>query len=442
MRHAWEHHEEDGDEKAEATTTTTGNNQAEAAGSDANATTASPSSSSRFRLACYEPHLVSWWNVVVNNTANVFWVLNGTYNLFPQIASSSDTAARVTYAGAVLGGFFLIVTNYLSFVEAINNTSCDVRIGGGNHRDDDDKKHRRHRRRRFFRRPRKLYGRFTSPIGYNNDNHQDDKFRRRLMEAGFPYIENEEGHLVTTCDYDRAVAVPVALERGERSSATVASGDEDAAEKGNAGGISNSTSTATTVPLIGKTVSIVDDNFCTTTKIVAITQNSESVLSKLSYQWWASCSSTPFEYVGVLTSYVGVWCGILYFIPMCASYPWSLRNDVGEGTTLGLTHTFYAVMAHLSVAEAAGSWWKPVPQRIGWYVAWCNVVGSWGFALCGYFLIPATVGATCCQELATAGSAWACFLGACSYFVGGIIQMIEFANPDPIVLCGKKRSLD
>jgi hypothetical protein len=133
---------------------------------------------------------------------------------------------------------------------------------------------------------------------------------------------------------------------------------------------------------------------------------------------------------------------------MCVSYPWSLRDDVSVGMELvfydllqGLTHTFYTLTAYTSVIEAADSWWEPKLNRIGYYVAVFNVIGSLGFALCGYFLIPSTIGASCCQNLGT-GSSWSCFLGACSYFVASVFQMIEFSNPDPIILCGKERSLD
>lgn len=386
------------------------------------------------KLWCCEPHLVSWWNVISNMTANVFWVLNGTYNLFPYISPNS---AQVTYAGAVLGGFFLITTNYLSLVEAINNTSCDVRTSDR----DDKKKHKR-----VFKRPKKVYGKFKSPIGFDRHVIDQHKFCRELQDLGFPYIESvETKQLLTADDYDKAIQSSIGgKEASMVDESSIEMPQTSIRDSGEAKANASEEGTAISSSLIGKEVNIVDSNFCSTTQVINIVQTKPS--SSQSYQWFTL--HPPFQHIGVLTSFIGVWCALLYMIPMCISYPWSQRTDISQGKELffydllqGLTHTFYALTAHAAVAEAAGSWWKPKPSRIGWYVAMFNVIGSWGFALCGYFLIPGTVGASCCGGLAT-GSSWCCFIGAWSYFVGGLFQMVEFANPNPIVLCGKKRSLD
>jgi len=393
-----------------------------------------PQPSSHLRLWCCEPHLVSWWNVISNMTSNVFWILNGTYNLFPWISSNS---AQVTYAGAALGGFFLITTNYLTYIEAINNTSCDVRVP------DDKKKHKK----RIFVRPRKVYGRFKSPIGYDKHVMDQDKFRQKLIEMGFPYVESVESKkLLTIEDYDKAVTASIPT-KAEESGDVTTSSTSGAGHPEN-GKIAteieiNATEEGANSSLIGAKVNIVDSNYVSTTQVLEITRNKAP--PHRSYQWWSW--HPPVEHIGVLTSVIGLCCALLYMIPMCVSYPWSKRDDISEGKELffydllqGITHTGFAIIAHMSVAEAAGSWWKPKLNAIGYYVAVCNVIGSWGFALCGYFLIPGTVGASCCQNLGQASSI-ACFTGACAYTVGGIIQMIEFANPVPIVFC-KKRFVD
>lgn len=377
----------------------------------------------RIRLWCCEPHLISWWNVISNMTANIFWVLNGTYGLFPQI---SENSAQVTYAGAVLGGFFLITTNYLNYVEAINNTSCDLRLP----RDDDEIKHKK----RIFRRPQKVYGRFKSPIGHDRHLVNRDKFRKHLIEMGFPYIESPESkRLLTANDYDKAVKPT--MESSTAQDATTASLSTNH-ENGKADASSASAEEGKNSSLIGSKVNIVDSNFVTTTQVLNVARNKRT--APKSYQWWTW--HPAIEHLGILNAVVGLICALLYMIPMCVSYPWSLRTDISTGKELffydllqGITHTGFTIISYLSVVEAAGSWWKPKLNTIGYYVAILNVVGSIGFALCGYLLIPGTMGNTCCPNAGTASS-WTCFLGANAYFVAGILQMIEFANPDPISL--------
>ena len=107
-----------------------------------------------------------------------------------------------------------------------------------------------------------------------------------------------------------------------------------------------------------------------------------------------------------------------------------------------IPYIFFTAICQLLIAEAAGSWWKPKWDSIGYWIALFNYIGAWGFLLCGALAIPDTVGSTCCPNIAKWGSAFACFWGSCSYFIGGVLMCIEFANPQPISLCKKKAESD
>jgi len=192
-----------------------------------------------------------------------------------------------------------------------------------------------------------------------------------------------------------------------------------------------------TTPLIGAKVNINDCQFVCTTVVEGLSRSPahDKLLSWQHYDWWSW--HPAWNQVGVLSAHIGLLCSLLYFIPMCAGYPLSKR-EVNEGVEVFfvdllqvITHLFFVFTAHLSMAEAAGSWWKPKLNSSGYYIGFFNAIGAWGFTLCGALPIPDTVGSSCCPNAGYASSL-VCFVGGCGFFVSGILMWFEFSNPDPI----------
>jgi len=392
----------------------------------------------KIRFFRVEPHLISWWVTVSNMAAATWWVINGTFGLWPGATSSDERSAKLSWAAAIVAGFFLITTNYFTLVEAINNCHAEIRK---------PLLDKRRRDKRTFQRQDKVYGHYKSPINHNNHGVDTLKTRRHLLHAGFPYIEDPAtGKLVTTDDYSRAISQYI-----EQMSTSVKAPDEENNHNDVEEGVEipevNSSNHPTT--LIGRKVHINDSTFVCTTSVTEVSLNKahDELLSRNYYDWW---SWTPaWDHVGVISGYVGVLMAILYFIPMTAAYPLGQRDDVRQGVELFfidllqlITHLWYALLNHLQIAEAAGSWWKPKFNYIGYWIGCFNAVGSWGFCLTGMFLIPDTVNASCCDFWSTR-AAQAVFIAGSGYFVAGVLMIVEFANPDPIYLpCGKKRPQD
>ena len=199
------------------------------------------------------------------------------------------------------------------------------------------------------------------------------------------------------------------------------------------------------VELIGKELNILSNNFsCTTTitDVAALRDHDEEG----HYAWWTW--NPDMRSAGILLAFIAFLCAIIYLIPMCAEWPMA-QNAASEGTTLFfvdilqvIPYIGFAATGHVYIFEAAHSWWKPRFDSIGYYIAVFNTVGAYGFLFCGALAIPGTVGSTCCPNMARWGSSFACFWGSVSYFLGGVLMWLEFANPQPIaIVCSKRKTV-
>jgi len=356
------------------------------------------------RVWTCEPHIVTWWLNLTNEIANIFWTVSGVFATWPSAASNSeDAASRTVYAAGIIAGVFMIISCYLSYVEAINHTHADLVLPTTKSAQVDA--------RRFLR-PRRIYGMHRSPLGQHGI---DDKKRLQLLQMGYPIVETTTGQLITTDIADEAIM------------------------KHKLGAASDETFQDLQVKVNMHTGKYV----CTTqvVHIAPVPDDGAFFNKEKSYMWWTW--KPALNHLGVLCALIGFLSAIVYLIPMCVEYPLAKNGNASVGVTLFFVdilqvvpYMCFVATGHLYIAEAAGSWWKPKLDSIGWWITVCNTVGAYGFLLCGALAIPGTVGSTCCPDMARWGSALACFWGSCSYLVGGILMMFEFANPEPIIVCG------
>jgi hypothetical protein len=352
------------------------------------------------RVWTCEPHIVTWWLNLTNEIANIFWTVSGVFATWPSAASSADAAARIVYAAGIIAGAFMIVSCYLSYVEAINHSHADLVLPAA--------KNAQVHIRRFFR-PRRIYGMNRSPLGRHDI---DDNKRRQLLRMGYPVVESSTGRVITIDIFDEAIMK-------QRSVGAI---DDE-----------------TLRDLQIKVNLLSFKNICTTQVVhIAPMPWSGEDEKEQSYAWWTWAPAL--NHLGVLCALIGFVSAIVYIIPMCMGYTLAQKGNASVGVTLFfvdilqvVSYMGFVATGHLYIAEAAGSWWKPKLDSIGWWITVCNTVGAYGFLLCGALAIPDTVGSTCCPDMARWGSALACFWGSSSYLVGGILMMIEFANPEPII---------
>ena len=151
----------------------------------------------RFRIISWEPHIVTWYNIYIGEFANTLWVVNGLYATWPEHAKG-DRATMIAYVTGVIGAFLFIVTGYLGYIEAINQTFALVRPPT-----DSDAAVRLGPREKFNRPEHQTFGEYPSPNGhgkygiYTDPSDRDQEYIR-LLELGYPLVQDvTTKHLIT-----------------------------------------------------------------------------------------------------------------------------------------------------------------------------------------------------------------------------------------------------
>ncbi|KAH6611445.1 hypothetical protein Trco_001465 [Trichoderma cornu-damae] len=86
----------------------------------------------------------------------------------------------------------------------------------------------------------------------------------------------------------------------------------------------------------------------------------------------------------------------------------------------------FIVSSTLYMLETQQKWWKPAPHLLGWHVAFWNLVGAFGFTLCGALgLAYNNSGAQFQAGLATFWGSWA-------FLIGSYLQLYESLNKHPV----------
>jgi hypothetical protein len=86
------------------------------------------------------------------------------------------------------------------------------------------------------------------------------------------------------------------------------------------------------------------------------------------------------------------------------------------------------------MAEAGGSWWKPVHLNIGWWISFFNTIGGYGFMTYAVLAIPIVFEPDGYAGLTTWGADLGTFWGSCSFWVAGILACFEFGSEHPLVI--------
>lgn len=367
----------------------------------------------------WEPHIVTWYICWVGVIANTLWVINGVYGTWPDAASSGETAELISFGTGIAGAFLFIVTGYLGYIEAINQSFSAIVLPKTRDTlkeavapDTSNAKNTKHLRR-FVRPSTSHYGQWISPLVHP----QEHLAVERLIRKGYPVVRDDASEkLITASLFDRF------LEKH---------------------------STDATQTLQGRKVSIAIgdhvihatlDNFDTikygTTKKTQLADKNKG------YRWWTW--HPDIHHMGIFNALVFFVSTILFFIPACA---WLPMNRHGASTAslvfwvqvmqiipcIGFIYT-----GHAAMAEASSSWWKPAPKEIGWWISLFNTIGGYGFMACAILEIPITVEPDSFANLTKWGAEFGTFWGSCAFWVAGILQCIEFGSQHPVAFVNSK----
>ncbi|OAP63311.1 hypothetical protein AYL99_02538 [Fonsecaea erecta] len=86
----------------------------------------------------------------------------------------------------------------------------------------------------------------------------------------------------------------------------------------------------------------------------------------------------------------------------------------------------FIVSSTLYMLETQQKWYKPAPHLLGWHIAFWNLVGAFGFTLCGCLgMAYKNSGAQFEAGLATFWGSWA-------FLIGSYLQLYESLNKNPV----------
>ncbi|OAA71182.1 integral membrane protein [Cordyceps fumosorosea ARSEF 2679] len=80
----------------------------------------------------------------------------------------------------------------------------------------------------------------------------------------------------------------------------------------------------------------------------------------------------------------------------------------------------------LYMLETQERWWQPAPRLLGWHIAFWNLIGAFGFTLCG--ALGMAYGNTGAQYQAALATFW----GSWAFLIGSYLQLYESLNKHPV----------
>jgi hypothetical protein len=217
--------------------------------------------------------------------ANTLWVVNGLYATWPDTASNGDIAERTGFGTGVVGAFLFIVTGYLGYVEAINQTYTSVVLPSDDEKD----------MRQPFHGGAQIYGKWLGPL----EHHVEDRLRK-ILSRGYPLVQDvASSRIVTAPLFERYV------------------------EKHGQGGLRGRKLSL----LIGKhVVDVTVDELNASPE-----EEKKHTDKKVGYCWWTW--NPDLRYMGILNALVFFVSTMFFFIPACAWLPMD-RNGAPLGATI------------------------------------------------------------------------------------------------------------
>lgn len=378
----------------------------------------------RIRFLGWEPHIVTWYICWVGVIANTLWVVNGLYATWPDAVSSGETAELTSFATGVVGAFLFIVTGYLGYIEAVNQTFSGIVLpktrdtwdeatapNTSNHKNTDTKK----QLRRFLRPTTSDYGQWISSLAYPEEHLAVD----RLIRKGYPVVRDDDSEkLITASLFDRF------LEKHSTDASQTLKGRKVSIAIGD--------------HVIHATI----DDFDT---IKGEIKGMQLADNNKGYRWW-TWHPDYIHHMGIFNSLVFFVSTILFFIPACVWLPMG-RHGASTASLIFWAQVMQIIpcigfiyTGHAAMAEASGSWWKPAPKEIGWWISLFNTIGGYGFMAYAILAIPITVEPDSFADLTKWGADFGTFWGSCAFWVAGILQCIEFGSQHPIAFVTTKES--
>ncbi|KAI1812581.1 hypothetical protein GGS20DRAFT_557271 [Poronia punctata] len=155
------------------------------------------------------------------------------------------------------------------------------------------------------------------------------------------------------------------------------------------------------------------------------------------WKWWPSWSELKSHYlreIGFLASLSQFIGATIFWICGFASIPFVYSN-LSEPVENGVYWVpqvvggvGFIISSWLFMLETQKTWYRPAPKVLGWHVGFWNLVGSFGFTVCG------ALGFASENKAASYGSGLSTFIGSLAFLIGSLVQWYESLSKYPISL--------
>eukprot|EP01117_Protostelium_nocturnum_P006669 TRINITY_DN2400_c0_g2_i1.p1 TRINITY_DN2400_c0_g2~~TRINITY_DN2400_c0_g2_i1.p1 ORF type:complete len:359 (+),score=101.58 TRINITY_DN2400_c0_g2_i1:110-1186(+) len=137
--------------------------------------------------------------------------------------------------------------------------------------------------------------------------------------------------------------------------------------------------------------------------------------------------------LGTVAAFVQMAAATIFWISTITGLVRSIPQNPASGLTAAIYWTpqvvggsGFVIASIILMLEIQKKWWKPALNRIGWWVAFWNLIGALGFLLCGAFGYASGP-----SESALYQSGLSTFWGAFAFLIGSIMQGYEAIQRDP-----------
>ncbi|KAI3322761.1 hypothetical protein HD806DRAFT_499265 [Xylariaceae sp. AK1471] len=164
-------------------------------------------------------------------------------------------------------------------------------------------------------------------------------------------------------------------------------------------------------------------------------EQSEKGKKNRHWEWWVTWPELKTHYLreigflACLSQFIGA---TIFWIAGFTSLP-----SIYDGLTTPVTNgvywlpqvvggTGFIVSSWLFMLETQTTWYTPAPKVLGWHIGLWNLIGAFGFTICG------ALGFASRNEAASYASILSTFIGSLAFLIGSLIQWFESLNKYPV----------
>ncbi|KAI1425802.1 hypothetical protein F5Y12DRAFT_745730 [Xylaria sp. FL1777] len=154
-----------------------------------------------------------------------------------------------------------------------------------------------------------------------------------------------------------------------------------------------------------------------------------------SWEWWPTWSELKTHYfreIGFLASLSQFIGATIFWISGFTALP-HIQDHLSTPAANGVYWlpqvvggVGFIISSWLFMLETQKTWYTPAPEVLGWHIGFWNLIGAFGFTVCG------ALGFASSNKAATYASDLSTFIGSWAFLIGSVIQWYESLDKYPV----------